>query len=110
MRLARPRDANVERYILRAVKQEPGELGTQVDRVVTDTQLTTLQFPPGSYYVPMAQPMARIGALMIEPESQGSMIASRLVKAGAPLTTGVELPIWRVMTPADFSGPLVEGQ
>jgi hypothetical protein len=103
-------DVNVERYIVRGIRQEQGDGGTQLDRVNTDTQLTTLQFPAGSYYVSLAQPMARIAAVMIEPESQGSLLTVRLIKSAAPLATGLELPLWRVMTPADFAGPLIEAQ
>jgi hypothetical protein len=110
MRLARGQDANVERYIVRGVRQETGDNGTPVDRVTVDTQLTTLQFAPGSFYIPIQQPLARVAAVMMEPESQGSLVTVRLVKTPTPLTSGLELPIWRVTNRADFAGPMVEPQ
>jgi hypothetical protein len=108
-RLARGVDANVERYIVRGVRQDPNELNTQLERVNTDTQLTTLQFAPGSFYVPAAQPLGRIAAVMLEPESQGSLLSARLLKT-APLASGVELPVWRLITPVEISGPQIEPQ
>ncbi|MGL4573765.1 MAG: M14 family metallopeptidase [Burkholderiaceae bacterium] len=110
IRLARGVDVNVERYIVRGIRQEQGDGGTQLDRVNADTQLTTLPFPAGSYYVSLEQPMARIAAVMIEPESQGSLLAVRLIKSASPIAAGLELPLWRVMTPTDFAGPLIEAQ
>jgi hypothetical protein len=107
LRTQRTTDANVERYIVRSLRQEPNEAGVNIDRVTTDTQLTTLQFAPGIFYVPMAQAQARIAAVLLEPEGLGSLFTMRLLKSGTPLANGVELPVWRVMTPAEFAGPLL---
>lgn len=109
-RLARAQDANVERYIVRAVRQEPGDSSTQAERINTDTQLTTLQFAAGSFYVSTAQPLGRIAAVMLEPESQGSLLGARLIKTASPLTSGLELPVWRLVTPVEIAGPQIEAQ
>jgi hypothetical protein len=109
-RLARAVDANVERYIVRALRQEPVDGNAQAERVSTDTQLTTLQFAVGSFYVSVTQPLGRVAAVMLEPESQGSLLTARLLKTASPLTSGLELPVWRLMTPVEIAGPVIEAQ
>jgi hypothetical protein len=108
LRTQRAQDANVERYSVRSVRQESNEAGANIERVSADTQLVTLQFAPGSFYVPMAQAQARLAAVLLEPESQGNLLASRTLKTASPLASGVELPVWRLMTPVEFAGPLLE--
>jgi hypothetical protein len=107
-RIAMPIDVSGERYIVRAVRQEVGESGAPVERVSTDVQTQTMPLTPGMFFVPMGQPLARIAAMALEPDSVGSLVSVRLIKTATPLAPGVDLPVARVVMPFKVAGPLVE--
>ena len=108
IRMFQAQDVSVERYIIRAVRQEPSDNGTLLDRVITATQVLNVTVPAGTFYIPINQPFARIAATALEPEGAGSFVNSRLIRVPAGLQVGVELPIMRLVLPARLAGPLLE--
>ena len=108
IRMFQAQDVSVERYIIRAVRQEPSDNGTLLDRVISATQVLNVTVPAGTFYIPINQPFARIAATALEPEGAGSFVNSRLIRVPAGLQVGVELPIMRLVLPARLAGPLLE--
>lgn len=108
IRMFQAQDVSVERYIIRAVRQELSDNGTLLDRVTTETQVLNVTVPAGTFYIPINQPFARIAATALEPEGAGSFVNSRLIRVPAGLQVGVELPIMRLVLPARLAGPLLE--
>jgi len=109
IRMFQAQDVSVERYIIRAVRQEPSDNGTTLlDRVTTETQILNVTVPAGTFYIPINQPFARIAATALEPEGAGSFVNSRLIRVPAGLQAGVELPIMRLVLPARLAGPILE--
>lgn len=107
IRIVQTHDVSAERYIVRGTRQEPGDQGAPMDRITADTQTQNISAQAGMFYVPIAQPMARIAALALEPESVGSFASVHLLKTPV-LTPGADLPVWRVVLPVKLAGPLVE--
>ncbi len=107
IRLVQAHDVSAERYIVRSVRQESSDQGAPMERITADTQTQNFSAQPGMFYVPIAQAMARIAALALEPESVGSFASVRLLKTPV-LAAGSELPLWRVVLPVKLAGPLVE--
>lgn len=108
VRMSQAQEVSVERYMVRSLKQEPGEFGAPVDRVSTDIQVLNLTVPAGTFYVPMTQPLARIAASALEPESVGSFVSARLIRVAGGLQAGVELPLMRLVLPAKLVGPILD--
>ena len=106
--MSQAQEVSVERYMVRSLKQEPGEFGAPVDRVSTDIQVLNLTVPAGTFYVPMTQPLARIAASALEPESVGSFVSARLIRVAGGLQAGVELPLMRLVLPAKLVGPILD--
>ena len=69
----------------RALTARPDVLGTVADadrsmlRLVVDLQAAPLQVLAGSWYLPLDQPLANLAVAALEPDSQSSFVANRLI-------------------------------
>lgn len=88
-RLVEPLDTRVERF--RVVRSEQGSradgrgaIGDPegVLRITVETEPVDVGLPVGTYYISLAQPLANLVAAALEPDSQNSFAANRLL----PLT------------------------
>jgi len=85
-RLAAPLTARVERF--RILKSEQGRRADGrgaiddpegVLRIVVETEALVASLPAGTYYISLAQPLANLVAAALEPDSQNSLAANRLL-------------------------------
>jgi hypothetical protein len=85
-RLAAPLTARVERF--RIVKSEQGRRADGrgaiddpegVLRIAVETEALVASLPAGTYYISLAQPLANLVAAALEPDSQNSLAANRLL-------------------------------
>ena len=85
-RLAAPATVRVERF--RVVKSEESRRADGrgaiddpegVLRITVDTEPVDASLPAGTYYISLAQPLANLVAAALEPDSQNSLAANRLL-------------------------------
>jgi hypothetical protein len=109
--LAAPLTARVERF--RVVKSEQGRRADGrgaiddpegVLRITVETEALDASLPVGTYYVSLAQPLANLVAAALEPDSQNSLAANRLL----PLTEG--RTVLRAIAPPSASLQVWEGR
>ena len=91
--LAGRRTLNAERYVFRHVEsaqRQDGRGAIQdaggIVKVQVDLQPARVRVPAGGWYVSLAQPLAGLAVAALEPDSQNSYVAARLIavpKAGA---------------------------
>jgi Zinc carboxypeptidase len=102
--LTAPLTARVEGF--RIVKSEEGRRADGrgaiddpegVLRISVEIEPLTTSLPPGTYYISLAQPLANLVAAALEPDSQNSLAANRLL----PLTR--ERTVLRATTPPSAS-------
>jgi Zinc carboxypeptidase len=67
-------------------------------RVEVDTVPALIDAPAGSYYVPLDQPFANLAVAALEPDSQNSYVANRIIASTAAISRVMVRPDWR-MTP-----------
>lgn len=100
-RFTQPAKAQVEGF--RIMKQERAaradgrgaiDDGEGIVRLSVQTEATTADIPAGAFYVSLGQPLANLVAAALEPDSQNSFAANRLL----PIQ-GETLPLLRVMAP-----------
>ena len=108
-RLRQPAELEVESY--EVVERRTGNIffeGHLRSVVTTEAATRPRYFPAGSYVYLMGQPNANILALALEPESPASFVSLGLVPTDArgranPQEGGPsEVPVFRVMRPAEF--------
>ena len=85
--LARPAEWPAEAWIEQArgeigrpdVRGMVADAGRGVLQLVVDLHPGDLQAPAGSYYLPLDQPLANLAVAALEPDTQNSFVANRLV-------------------------------
>ena len=109
--LAAPLTVRVERF--RVVKSEQGRRADGrgaiddpegVLRITVETEPIDATLPAGTYYISLAQPLANLVAAALEPDSQNSLAANRLL----PLTEG--RTVLRATAPPSASLQVWEGR
>jgi hypothetical protein len=108
LRLSADAAIDVERYrITRAeetkkedVRRNDEDSASNVVQIATTTEPARVTAKAGDYYVPLDQPLANVIAAALEPETQSSYAANRILTlpkpaGGAP----VYLPLYRVPAP-----------
>ena len=109
--LAAPLTVRVERF--RVVKSEQGRRADGrgaiddpegVLRITVETEPVDASLPAGTYYISLAQPLANLVAAALEPDSQNSLAANRLL----PLTEG--RTVLRATAPPSASLQVWEGR
>ena len=86
-RLAGPAQVLSEAWVetARGEVPRPDVLGVAADgqrsilQLVVDLRLETTDLPAGSWYVPLDQPLANLAIAALEPDTQNSFIANRLI-------------------------------
>lgn len=78
-------------------------LGTIADaggilRVEVETVPALIDAPAGSYYVPLDQPFANLAIAALEPDSQNSYLANRIISSTAAVSRVMVRPDWRMST------------
>ena len=84
--MPRGRPVRVERYVFKSVaagQRQDGRGAIQdeggIVRVQVDTRAERLRLPAGGWYVSLAQPLAGLVTAALEPDSQNSYVAARLI-------------------------------
>jgi hypothetical protein len=94
-------ELDVEQYTITQMKQEAGEFGAPQDKVMTEVKRSKKIIEAGSLWIPMTQgyqPLWRVAAVMLEPESVGSLVGTKwLGKEAKELDIGHVLPLFRVI-------------
>ena len=67
-------------------------------RVEVDTVAALIDAPAGSYYVPLDQPFANLAVAALEPDSQNSYVANRIIASTAGVSRVMARPEWRMST------------
>lgn len=67
-------------------------------RVEVDTVPALIDAPAGSYYVPLDQPFANLAIAALEPDSQNSYVANRIIASTAAVSRVMVRPDWRMST------------
>ena len=105
MQLAEDASLDVERYrITRAeeskkddVRRNEEEGSTGVVQIATATEAATVAAHRGDFYVPLDQPLANVIAAALEPETQSSYAANRLLNLPkADVGQAAFLPLYRL--------------
>lgn len=74
-RLAGPRVVPLERFTIDSVIRAPRPFeGHREERVTGRWSTTTESVPAGSYFVPTSQPLGRLAAYLLEPESDDGLV------------------------------------
>ena len=109
--LASPLTVRVERF--RVVKSEQGRRADGrgaiddpegVLRITVETEPVDVSLPAGTYFISLAQPLANLVAAALEPDSQNSLAANRLL----PLTEA--RTVLRAIAPPSASLQVWEGR
>ena len=105
LQLAEDASLDVERYrITRAeeskkddVRRNEEEGSTGVVQITTATEMATVAAHRGDFYVPLDQPLANVIAAALEPETQSSYAANRLLNLPkADVGQAAFLPLYRL--------------
>jgi hypothetical protein len=65
-------------------------------RVEVDTVSALIDAPAGSYYVTLDQPFANLAVAALEPDSQNSYVANRIIASTAAVSRVMVRPDWRM--------------
>jgi Zinc carboxypeptidase len=98
-----------ESFTVSQLKQEPGEFGAPVERVITETKRFKKTIETGSLWVGVTQgyqPQWRIAAALFEPESAGSLVGTKWL--GSEPVVGQVLPVLRVVGGGTVVAPQYE--
>lgn len=92
-----PAEITVERFtiddVVRAERQFQGKLETRIKGRYETAKLSVHE---GAYFVPAAQPLARLAFYLLEPESDDSVVTWQVLNDG--IAKGETYPIYRAMT------------
>jgi hypothetical protein len=80
------------------VRRNDEEGVSNVVQLATALEPLALEVRPGDFYVPMAQPLANLVAAALEPDTQSSFAANRLLALPAEADAAARLPLYRVGT------------
>ena len=89
----------------------PDVLGTVADaqrsmlRLLVDLQPAPLQAPAGSWYLPLDQPLANLAVAALEPDSQSSFVANRLIARLADVRRVLVRPVLRPLMVRPVGSP-----
>ena len=119
LRLSRDAVIDVERYrITRAeeakkedVRRNDEDSTSNVLQIATVTEPARVSAKAGDYYVPLDQPLANVIAAALEPETQSSYAANRVLSLPPKLAAGEPtfLPLYRVPTRIESGAVAVVG-
>lgn len=65
---------------------------TSVLKLEVQTQSSLLDVKPGSYYVPLSQPLANLAVAALEPDTQNSFVANRIISGVDKVARVTALP------------------
>ena len=86
----------VERFSISEITKAPRPFqGHQEARLKGAFDRIQLTVPPGSYFIPANQPLARLAFYLIEPESDDGLVTWNVIDEG--LAAGLTYPIYRVV-------------
>ena len=86
----------VERYVVTKYNQDAEEYeGARMQKVSTDLNEITQEFPKGTVILYLNQPKGNIAIEVLEPEASNSFVSFDLIKT----ELGAELPIYRYVLP-----------
>jgi hypothetical protein len=86
------------------VRRNDEERSVDVLNIGTETETATVSLKRGDFYVPLNQPLANLVVAALEPETQSSFVANRLLTV--PDVAGSNralLPLYRLMSPLNAS-------
>ena len=96
----------VERFSISEITKAPRPFqGHQEARLKGTFDRIQLTVPPGSYFVPANQPLARLAFYLLEPESDDGLVTWNVIDEG--LAVGQTYPIYRVV---DSRAIIIKGQ
>ncbi len=108
-RVSAAQELEFESYTVTQIKQEPGEFGAPIDRVVTDTKRFKKTLDVGSVWIAVTQgyqPQWRLAVTLFEPESLGGLVGTKWL--GNEPSVGQVLPVMRVVGGAMVVAPQFE--
>jgi hypothetical protein len=103
LRLTAPGRSDGERYRITAreerrkedVRRDDEDATPSVIRIATVVEPAAVAFDEGDFYVPLDQPLANVIAAALEPETQSSFAANRLLRLPDTASEPV-LPLYRI--------------
>lgn len=106
----------VQAYTVADVRHERQYNHAAVTRIQVGAVVNrTLEFPAGTYVVPMAQMLGRLAAHMLEVETEDNVVYWNRMDAWVPrptaagsATTGPLAPIYKLMSPTELTATMVE--
>jgi len=111
-RLVQPASVEVESFLLKELKtSERPFQGHWMDKVKGDYASVKKDFPAGTYFVSTAQPLGSLAAALLEPESDGGLLAwNYFDKYLAPQWSRKlgEYPVYRLLKPVALGKEIVQ--
>ena len=99
-RMAEPRTVDVERLgVLKVQRADEEFQGHRLVTLETQARLEQATLPAGTFVVPVAQPLGRLAAILLDPMSNDGLTAWNALDA--ELQEGADHPVLRVRAPVD---------